>query len=348
MNWEIGLYPKWIFEWVWLLLIIIGLSACSNLQQTEPKVIMLSLGQEKKQSEFEGNHENIYSTEHKANPVLNLKHLPAKVPSFTPNGWEVYDQTREFTAENLYELINGRAELYLAYDMVKMVYINFVNKGNSRQFVELFIYDMGTSTNAFGIFSVERSKRAPSLNLGRDSYKVDGHYFIWKGQYYIRIIASDSTKELNQIGMSMARKVSSHLADSGDPVWGLTALPQIDLISNSIKYFQVDAMGLDFMRNTYTAKYLKGNIEITSFLSKQDSSESSQDTVARYIEHTQKYGEGIEHIKQNGIKFVLCDMGDSFDVIFQKGELVGGVFSVKDRNIAAQAAFDFWKELRHE
>ena len=348
MHCKVGFCPKQIFQWVCLPLIIVGLSTCSKSQQTGPKVIVSSQQQDIVQWELESSPENIHSTELKANPALNLKNLPANVPNFTPAGWEVYDKTREFTAESLYELINGRAELYLAYDITRMIYVNFVNKGNNRLFIEVFIYDMGSPTNAFGIFSVERSQGAPSLNLGRDSYNLDAHYFIWKGQYYIRVIASESTKEFKQIGMNIAREVSSYLTDSDDPVWGLTALPQVDLISDSIKYFQVDAMGLDFMRNTYTAKYLKGHGEVTAFLSRQDSSESAQDTVARYINHTQKYGEGIEHLKQNGTKFVLCDMRDRFDVIFHEGELVGGVFSVEDRNIAAQAAFDFWRQLSYE
>jgi hypothetical protein len=70
--------------------------------------------------------------------------------------------------------------------------------------------------------------------------------------------------------------------------------------------------------------------------------------VSRYIEYSQKYGEGIEQLKQNGTKLVLCDMGDSFDVIFKKGQLVGGVYKVRDRNTAVQAAFEFWKQLNHE
>lgn len=349
MIWKIGFCPKQMFDWIWLPLIIIaGLSTCSKLQQTEPKVIVSSQKQDTVHSESEGSYENIHLTELKANPVLNIKSLPAKVPNFTPDGWEVYDKVRKFTAESLYELINGGAELYLAYDMVRMIYVNFVSKANSRLFIKLFIYDMSTPTNAFGIFSIERFQGAPSLNLGRDSYNVDAHYFIWKGQYYIRVIASDSTKELKQIGMNIVRKVTSFLADSGDPVWGLTGLPQSDLVPDSVKYFQVDAMGLDFMRNIYTAKYLKGSTQITAFLSRQDSSESAQDTVTRYLEHTQKYGEGIEHLTQNGVDFILCNMGGNFDIIFQKGRLVGGVISVADRTIATQAAVDFWKQLHYE
>jgi hypothetical protein len=148
--------------------------------------------------------------------------------------------------------------------------------------------------------------------------------------------------------MNLAHSVSSLLADSGAPVWGLTTLPQQDLVPNSVKYFLVDALGLGFMSNTYTAKYGKGNAEVMTFISRKDSSNVALSTMNRYIEYAQKYGNGIEQLKHNGKKFVVCDMGESFDIIFQKGNLVGGVFSVPDRSMAVQTAVDFWEQLQDE
>ena len=350
MNRTTQLYIKGMFNCILLTLIIFAaFSACSNWQRSKSEgTTFESRQQSEAQLKPEASPENIHSNGLKTDPAYDLASMPAKVTSFMPDGWKIYDKVMEFTAENLYELIDGGAELYLAYDMVKMLFVNFVHKTNMKLSIELYIYDMGTPTNAFGIFSAERFQTAPSLSFGRDSYSVDAHYFIWNGRYYIRIIASDFTEELKQVGLNIARKVTPCLYDSGEPVWGLTALPHNDLIPGSVRYFKVDAMSLNFMRDTYTAKYLKDNTEIIAFLSKQESPESAQATVARYIEHTKRYGERTERLTQNGMEFVLCDMGGSFDIIFQKGRLVGGVISVADRTIAAQAVVDFWKQIRSE
>lgn len=339
MNRTIKSYIKGI--WYVALIIFVAFSACSNQQLAKSEVTaFVSRQQAAAQLKSGSGPANIDSKD--------LKSIPAKVPTFTPDDWEVYDKVMEFTAINLYELINGGAELYLAYDMAKMLFVNFVHKTDKGLYIELYIYDMGTPTNAFGIFSAERFQTATSLNLGRDSYNVDAHYFIWNGRYYIRIIASDFTEELKQMGLNMARKVTPCLYDSGEPVWGLTALPHNDLIPGSLRYFKIDAMGLNFMRDTYTAKYLKGNTEISAFLSRQESPESAQAIVTDYIEHTKRYGQRTEGLTQNGLEFVLCDMGGGIDIIFQKGRLVGGVVSVADRTIAAQAAVDFRKQIRSE
>ena len=278
----------------------------------------------------------------------DFRRMPSLAATFTPPGWEVYDQVRELSPQNIYGLIDGGAELYLSYNMVSLLYIYFVNKVNPGQSIELFIYDMGSATNAFGIFSVERSRNVRLLRLGRDSYIIDAYCFIWKGRYYIRIIPSAIADELRRAAVGMAHAVTPLLDDSGEPVWGLSALPRTDMIPGTEKYFHSSAPGLAFMQNTYTAHYLKGGAEIPAFLSKQESPEAAQAMVARYIEHFRKNGSEGERISQNGIDLTVCDRGGMFTSIFQKGRLVGGVISASSRPLAAQAASDFYSRLREE
>lgn len=274
--------------------------------------------------------------------------LSVKVADLAPEGWEIYDKVLRFTAENLYEHIDGRAEFYLAYDMIGMTFVSFEKGTDNGHFIHLSIYDMGTPTNAFGVFSGERSKGVPALDLGRDAYRSGANYYIWKGRYYTQIIASDNTDELRRIGMDIARKVTDFLSDSGEPVWGLNALPRVDRVPNSVQYFLVDAMGLDFMQNTYMAQYAKVNTLVTTFLSQRDSRESARATVARYVEHAGRYGVGVKPLTVDGVKLVLCDMGGNYDVVFQKGRLVGGVSAVEDQDLAVRAAIDLWRQLSSE
>ena len=274
--------------------------------------------------------------------------LPMAVAGFTPKDWQIIDEVKQFTPENLYEQINGRASFFLTYDMIGMTTVSFVNSTNPPQFIDLSIYDMGTPTNAFGVFSAERSQGESSLDLDRAGYRSDANYFIWKGQYYIRIISSEATEEFQRIGMELARKVTDLLLDSGEKVWGLAALPLTDRMPESVQYFKVDAMGLDFMRNTYTAAYRKNNILVTAFLSQQDSVESARITVVRYANYAKKYGKGIDRLKAGEVELVSCDMGGSYDVIFNKGRLIGGVSSIEDRSLAIRVAIEMWEQLRLE
>jgi len=250
--------------------------------------------------------------------------------------------------EDLYEQINGRASFFLAYDMIKMTYVSFVNSVNSAQFIDLSIYNMGTTTNAFEVFSTERSPGDPPLDIGRAGYRSGANYFIWQGQYYIRIISSEATDELQRIGMDLARKVTECLPDSDEQPWGMAALPLKDRISASIQYVKVDAMGLEFMHNTYIAEYRKSGTKVTAFLSRRDSAESARVNVDQYATFAKKYGKGVDRLRVGGVKLVSCDMGGSYDVVFHKDRLIGGVSSVEDRGLAIRVAIEMWEQLRLE
>jgi hypothetical protein len=274
---------------------------------------------------------------------VNLSDLLSRL---VPQGWIIYDQVGKFTAENLYERINGRAELYLAYDVVSLTTATFEDKTDIGIFVEVSVFDMGSPTNAFGIFSVERFQGDPSLDFGRMSYCSDSNAYIWKGQYYITIVVSDSTEELKQISLDLASSVTVALIDSGEKVWGLEALPQDHLIADSVQYFKVDALGLDFMHNTYTAEYRKEETIIKAFISQQASSDAALSLVERYAEYSQEYGQGFKRAIKNGAEFLLCDMGGTFDVIFRKGRIVSGVISTDNQVRAMESAYDLWIQLQ--
>ncbi len=291
-----------------------------------------------------GKQDAMLATAHAVRIALS-QDLPKTLEGLTPTGWAIAVGVRQFTAEDLYQQINGRAEFYLAYNMRVMTFASYENKADAGQFIDLSIYDMGNPTNAFGVFSVERSQGQSSLSLGRISYRSGASHFIWKGRYYIRIIASETSDELRRIGMALARKVTKALLDSRELVWGLTALPVADQVAESVQYFRMDAMGLDFMGNTYTAKYRKGNAIVTVFLSQRDDLESARNTMVQYADYTKQYGKGIGRLKLDGVEFLICDMGGSYDVVFQKGRLVGGVTSVERRNLAIHVATDLWRQL---
>ncbi len=274
--------------------------------------------------------------------------LPEIVTGFTPEGWQIFDGVKQFVPENIYEQINGRASFFLAYDMIRMTFVSYVNSVNPAQFIDLSIYDMGTTTNAFGVFSTERSPEAPPLNIGRAGYRSGADYFIWQGQYYIRVISSEAVDKLQRIGMDLARKVTECLPDSGEQPWGLAALPLKDRIASSIQYIKVNAMGMDFMHNTYMAGYRKNGTEVAAFLSRRDSAESARVNLDQYAAFAQKYGKGVERLRVAGVNLVSCDMGGSYDVVFHKEGLVGGVSSVEDRGLAIRVAIEMWQQLHIE
>jgi hypothetical protein len=269
----------------------------------------------------------------------------AILDKMTPQNWKIYDKVKYFKPENLYEQINGRAEYYISYDVRGLTFASFEKKSDSNFFINLSIYDMATPLNAFGVFSGERSTGSKRIELGRDAYRSEANYYIWHGQYYIQIIALDTLNEFKNASGEVAEKLTNTLIDSGESVWGLTALPTENLLPQSVQYFAVDAMGLNFMQHTYTAKYTSGENVLSVFLSKKKSEGFALKILDKFTAYAKKYGKGWENISKENVNLVSCDMGGSYDVVFFKGPLIAGVTGVEDEKVAIKAAIDLWEQL---
>lgn len=271
--------------------------------------------------------------------------LASMLKALTPMGWKLGDEIKQFTPESLYQQIDGRAELYKDYNMVTATFAIFENPSNQQQFIELAVYEMDTPTNAFGIFSAERDPAQPSLGLGRSSYGSNGSYYIWRGRYYVQIIASDTTEALRGTAGDLAQNLMGLLTDGGEPVWGLAVLPSKDRVRNSEKYFRVNAMGMGFLTNTYVAQYRKNNRTVTFFLSEQNTPTLARATLTEYIKFAAQFGEGAENLKVSGVDLMVFDMLGAYDVVLQEGRRIGGVSSVEDRKLAIQVGIELWKQL---
>jgi hypothetical protein len=126
----------------------------------------------------------------------------------------------------------------------------------------------------------------------------------------------------------------------------LSALPEDSRVRGSERYFLVDALGLDFMRNTYIAEYQREETFVSVFLARQDSPEAARDIVSRYVEYATQYGDGVKEVSVEGVDLTTCDMGGSYDVVFQKGRLVAGVSAVGDQDVAIEASVELHQKLQ--
>jgi len=266
--------------------------------------------------------------------------------NLAPAEWKPLGNVTQFTADSLYEKIDGRAEQYIDYKFVRLTCLSLVNAQDSKQFIDVYLYDMGRPAQAFGVFSVERSEGLPSVSLGREGYRVEASYFFWKGRYYVQLLASGKGAELAQVGLNVARALERRLKDDGEPLWGLKALPEKDRIRGTVQYFLIDAMSLDFMKDTFIAQYRKGEAKVTAFLSKQSSLDAAVKTLVSYEAYLKKTGKVIDKRETGVYTLVTGDMGGTFDIVFRKGKLIGGVTMVETRSIGEKAALDLLAALQ--
>ena len=272
---------------------------------------------------------------------------PGLLSDIAPEGWRPLGDIEYFTAETLYEKINGRAEQYLAYEVVDLTYASLVASADDGAFIDTFVYDMGEALNAFGIYSVERSTGQPTTDLGREGYQVEGSIFYCKGPYYIQVIASESDEGTQQVALAVARTVASRLKDTGEDIWGYDLLPAEGRIPATVQYYLQDALSLHFLINTSTARYRQGDIEVTAFLSNQGSDDTASRALSSYASYIERYGAVAGRREVLGTPMLTGDMGGAFDVVFQRGAFVGGVTGAPNQTAGEQVASRLLESLQN-
>ena len=178
-------------------------------------------------------------------------------------------------------------------------------------------------------------------------YRTDRDLFLWKGQDDLTVLASHESDDVQDRVLEIGETIEARLKDDGGSVWGLDTLPKQNRKDETIQYFQIDAMALSFMTNTFTAEYAFGDDNITLFLSKQDSEAIAAEKTVQYSEYLEKYGDEVNEIDLDGVSCASGDMGGGFfDAAFQFGPYIAGVSAVQGREPAMEAAAWFLKELK--
>ncbi|GMV92862.1 MAG: hypothetical protein AMXMBFR82_26400 [Candidatus Hydrogenedentota bacterium] len=272
--------------------------------------------------------------------------IAAALSGVDVEGWE-RSPVERYVVENLYDKINGRSELYMSYGVRGMVFATYTRTGHPTDFVDVFLYDMGSVAGGFGVYSVERWGDWEAAAWGREGYRTDTDAFFWKGAYYATVLGSSEAPEVREAQQRIAGGLANALPDSGESLWGLTVLPEKNLVPGSIQYFMVDAMSLSFMEDTFTAQYRYGEAEVTAFVAKREAEANARETRDAFVDYMKKYGDDAEELVDGETSLHVADMGGGYyDVVFAEGPYVGGVTFVAERALAIDAANTLRTELQ--
>lgn len=104
------------------------------------------------------------------------------VPEDCP-GIEVSGESKLYVGDDLFNLINGGAELYHEFGFVEVLVTEILIQGTDPLKVE--IYDMGSPEAAWGIYSMTRTSNAKAFYAGVAGRKGEGFAQFIKGNYMV-------------------------------------------------------------------------------------------------------------------------------------------------------------------
>ncbi|MCX6137660.1 MAG: hypothetical protein NTV54_09230 [Ignavibacteriales bacterium] len=250
--------------------------------------------------------------------------LPLQRDIFPPvKGWQSHKDDMVYTQDNLFDLIDGAAEVLLSYGFVDLHVTEYRKDGVQPVRVEL--YKHSSSLNAFGMYSAERKPEYSFIDIGTQGYIEDGVLNFFVGIYYVKI-STDEPKESGRGTMTLiAGAVADFLRQAKGFPPTLSLFPQKNKTANSEGYVAESFLGYKFIHSAYTASY-EDTAKIQLFIIPCDTPPAAQTMLATAL----KQFNADTAVHQAGGTFSVTDQHNGPIYFLLKGSILSGVVHCSD------------------
>lgn len=169
--------------------------------------------------------------------------------------WVLAEPVRVLTAANLYEEIDGEAELYLPYDFVdlKVAYLSRKERADVQLRLELFRH--GSPRDAFGIYSQHRFPGQETIPIGPSEAIVsDASLDFFRGDRFVRIRAASPAAARPDL-VELGRAVCAILEGTGSVPPEAGALLIRGFVPGTLVYHKRAILGYNALAPGFESKF---------------------------------------------------------------------------------------------
>lgn len=243
-----------------------------------------------------------------------------------------------FNPDNLYDKVDGKAELYLSAGVLGMRCQRFTLKSDPSAWVEFFVYDMDNLRQSFAVYSMQRRAEAQPLDLTTYAYKTKNALFFCCGRYYVEAVTASTADEMMAAMLSVSRQFVVRNPPQETRLAEPDLFPAEHLVPNSYMYQPADAFGFDRFKNVFSAKYTLNSAEVMAFLTICSTAEEASALSAAYQQFLLANGgrklPGTGKVPAGS----LAEMLGSVELVFSHDRIVGGVHAASSAEGAEQVA----------
>jgi hypothetical protein len=289
--------------------------------------------------------------------------IESLLPKKLPDGWRQIGSPQVYTRKTLFNRINGQAELFFKYGFQKSVFSIYQNKKNSKDQVELDLYDMGNTLQGFGIFSRFRSEDR-SAGVGLESYLEDTSLLFYKGRYFVMLYATEAD---SSVLVRLAKAISSEIPDSSPSPKEIDYFPKNGLKPGSIEYYPEGLLGYQFFKRGFQGVYPKKaedekkvEVEIEAKGRDKDRTKSGQREFKLFLaifEDSQKANNALGDFKDNlskkgkvsSVETGVLKGEDPYQgkvMVVQKGFYLLGVVGFEEEEEGKNRLAEFMREVK--
>lgn len=146
--------------------------------------------------------------------------------------WTATAATARYDTRNIFDYLDGGAELYLAYGMTSAQARRYASPGKPA--IEATVFTMRDPAGAFGVFTYERMDS--EAGIGQGSEYGGGILRFWQGREFVFLQTESETPDTRAAMMALGRQIASRL---GPPAPGpslVTVLPAKGRRAHSLRF----------------------------------------------------------------------------------------------------------------
>jgi hypothetical protein len=237
-------------------------------------------------------------------------------------GWEAVIDKTVYGRLNLWEYINGAADLYLSYDFENLYMAEYSN--NKGQAVKVEIYRQSSAENAFGIYTAERMADYNFVDIGIQGYVEPDALNFLSGEYYVKMMSSGMTGVEQAALLTIAKEINSAL--DRDKKWPdvIKLFPAEGKIANSENYIARDFLGYSFFHSAYTAKY-DAKEKFRIFIIKLESQTDAESMLESYTSLINE-----DKITRKGNIYIINDFFNGMVILSVKNNYIIGIINTEN------------------
>ncbi|MCK4762522.1 MAG: hypothetical protein KAW12_10030 [Candidatus Aminicenantes bacterium] len=191
-----------------------------------------------------------------------------------------------YTPDNLYEYINGAAEIFLGFDFQELAALTYEDPQEHQLTID--IYRHSSARNGFGIYSQEKPVKGDFLKIGAQGYYEKGVLNFVKGSYYVKISGFDLGDKDKEVMTAAAEKISKKLVGADHFPLPTTSFPGRGKIVNSERFTAADFLGHSFLHSAFAADYKDSGTEFQIFIMEAATPKEARKIVENYFKFAKK------------------------------------------------------------
>jgi hypothetical protein len=175
--------------------------------------------------------------------------------SFFPQlpGWKIAQDDPVYNANNLWDVIDGAADLYLEYGFVDLHIARYINTDSIEVKAEL--YRHASNEDAFGMYSQERDTGYNFIPMGAEGYLQQGVLNFITGSYYIKLSSFQTGIKTNDALLAIGKKLTEHLKQYNTMPKLFQVFPEVRRLPHTEQYVARNFLGYSFLNSAYVAAY---------------------------------------------------------------------------------------------